>query len=69
MTAKASLDDVRYHDAAAFRKLLNESTLAMRQIPGVQHAAVGLSLPYERALNTGEIAIARKRSRPNLMTA
>jgi hypothetical protein len=25
----------------------------MRQIPGVQHAAVGLSLPYERALNTG----------------
>jgi predicted permease len=53
MTAKASLDDVRYHDTAAFRKLLNESTLAMRQIPGVQHAAVGLSLPYERALNTG----------------
>ena len=53
MTARASLDDVRYHDGAAFRKLLNESTLAMRQIPGVQHAAVGLSLPYERALNTG----------------
>ena len=53
MTAKASLDDVRYHDTAAFRKMLDESTLAMRQIPGVQHAAVGLSLPYERALNTG----------------
>jgi predicted permease len=53
MTAKASLDDVRYHDTTAFRKMLDESTLAMRQIPGVQHAAVGLSLPYERALNTG----------------
>jgi predicted permease len=53
MTAKASLDDARYHDAVAFRKLLDESTAAMRQIPGVQHAAVGLSLPYERALNTG----------------
>ncbi len=53
MTARASLDDVRYHDPAAFRKLLSESTLAMRQIPGVQHAAVGLSLPYERALNDG----------------
>ena len=53
MTARASLDDVRYHDTAAFRKMLDESTLAMRQIPGVQHAAVGLSLPYERALNTG----------------
>ncbi len=53
MTARASLDDARYHDAAAFRKLLNESTLAMRQIPGVQYVAAGLSLPYERALNTG----------------
>ncbi len=51
MTAKASLDDVRFHDHAVFRKLLDESTAAMRRIPGVQNAAVGLSLPYERALN------------------
>lgn len=51
MTANASLDDVRFHDPVAFRKLLNESTGAMRQIPGVQNAAVGLTLPYERALN------------------
>ena len=36
-----------------FRKLLDESTAAMRQIPGVQNAAVGLSLPYERTLNSG----------------
>ncbi|HEX4169893.1 MAG TPA: hypothetical protein VHZ55_30880 [Bryobacteraceae bacterium] len=50
MTARASLDDVRYHDPAVFRKLLSESTAAMRQIPGVQQAAVGLSLPYERSL-------------------
>lgn len=50
MTATASLDDARYHDAAAFRKLLNESTAAMRRIPGVEQAAVGLSLPYERSL-------------------
>jgi predicted permease len=53
MVAKASLDDTRYHNPAAFRKLLGESTAAMRQIPGVQSAAVGLSLPYERALNDG----------------
>jgi predicted permease len=53
MTAKASLDDARFHDAVAFRKLLDEGTAAMRQIPGVQNAAVGLSLPYERALNDG----------------
>jgi predicted permease len=53
MTAKASLDDVRFHDVGAFAKLLDQSTAAMRQIPGVQNAAVGLSLPYERALNEG----------------
>jgi len=47
MVAKASLDDVRYHDPATFRKLLDESTAAMRRIPGVQNAAVGLNLPYE----------------------
>jgi predicted permease len=53
MIAKASLDDVRFHDPTAFRKLLDEGTAAMRQIPGVQNAAVGLSLPYERTLNDG----------------
>ena len=58
MTAKASLDDVRYQDAAAFRKLLSETTEAMRHIPGVEGAAVGLSLPYEPVLNTGGIIIA-----------
>ncbi|PYT44501.1 MAG: ABC transporter permease [Acidobacteria bacterium] len=57
MTAKASLDEVRFHDAAAFRKLLAESTTAMQQIPGVQQSAVGLSLPYERTVITGDIAI------------
>jgi predicted permease len=53
MTGKASLDDARYHDPAAFRKLLNESIAAMQRIPGVQSVAVGLTLPYERALNDG----------------
>jgi macrolide transport system ATP-binding/permease protein len=51
MIAKASLDDARFHDPAAFRKLLDDSTAAMRQIPGVRNAAVGLSVPYERTLN------------------
>src|SRR5215471_15464537 len=53
MVAKASLDDVRYHDPSAFHKLLNESIAAMRQIPGVVNAAVGLSLPYESIVNDG----------------
>jgi predicted permease len=53
MTATASLDDARYHDAGAFEKLLENSISAMRQIPGVRDAAVGLSVPYERGLNDG----------------
>jgi macrolide transport system ATP-binding/permease protein len=47
MIAKASLDDVRYHDPQAFRRLLDESVAALRQIPGVESAAVGSTLPYE----------------------
>jgi predicted permease len=53
MTAKLSLDDARYHDANAFHDLLDRSVAAMRQIPGVENAAVGLSVPYERGLNDG----------------
>ena len=47
IVAKASLDDVRYHDPATFRQLMDQSTSAMRQIPGVVNAAVGSNLPYE----------------------
>jgi predicted permease len=57
IAAKASLDDARYHDPAAFRRLFDESLAAMRAIPGVQGAAVGLSLPYERALTDGAISL------------
>jgi macrolide transport system ATP-binding/permease protein len=53
LSAKASLDDAHYRDPAAFRTLLDQSIAAMRAIPGVQNAAVGLTLPYERALNDG----------------
>jgi predicted permease len=51
VVAKASLDDARYNDRASFLKLLDESTAAMQNITGVQSAAVGLTVPYERALN------------------
>jgi predicted permease len=53
MTAKASLDDARYHDPAKFRQLLDASIAAMKRIPAVQDAAVGLTLPFERTLNGG----------------
>ncbi|HET9098948.1 MAG TPA: ABC transporter permease [Acidobacteriaceae bacterium] len=53
MTGKVSLDNVKYHAAAAFQDLLATSVDAMRRIPGVENAAVGLSVPYERGLNVG----------------
>ena len=51
ITAKVSLDDARYRDANAFHALLEKSLAAMKHIPGVENAAVGLSVPYERGLN------------------
>ncbi len=69
MTARASLDNVRYHDGAAFRRLLSDSTLAMRQIPGVTQAAVGLSLPYERSLITGGLEISDGKEAGQKVTA
>lgn len=51
MTATASLDEARYRNGAAFDSLLNKSIAAMRGIPGVEEAAVGLSVPYQRGLN------------------
>ena len=51
--AKASLDDARFRDAADFRALLQKSLEAIRRIPGVKYAAVGLGVPYERGLNAG----------------
>ena len=50
---KVSLDEDRYHDATAVQHLFASSLDAMRKIPGVVDAAVGLSLPYERGLNDG----------------
>ncbi|HEY1809543.1 MAG TPA: ADOP family duplicated permease, partial [Acidobacteriaceae bacterium] len=53
MTAKASLDDARYQTAESFQRLLRESVATMHRIPGVEDAAVTLSVPYERGLNDG----------------
>jgi predicted permease len=62
MTATVSLDDARYHDAGAFHALLAKSVDAMREIPGVEDAAVGLSVPYERGLNNGVTIMDGKRA-------
>jgi predicted permease len=53
LSAQISLDDARYHDPVAFEMLLQHSLEAMKRIPGVESAAVALSLPFERGLNSG----------------
>jgi macrolide transport system ATP-binding/permease protein len=53
LAAQVSLDDARYHSAEAFHRLIQQSVAAMKGIPGVESAAVGLSLPFERGLNDG----------------
>jgi macrolide transport system ATP-binding/permease protein len=67
ISAKASLDDGRFHDPAAFRKLLDTGLAAMRQIPGVQSAAVGLTLPYERAI-INAVTITSSKDAPQIST-
>src|SRR5438093_2125084 len=53
MTATLSLQDVRYGASERMIRLFDDTLARMRQIPGVGHAAVALTLPYERALNYG----------------
>ncbi|HEX4228013.1 MAG TPA: ADOP family duplicated permease [Bryobacteraceae bacterium] len=53
ITASASLQDARYNTTAAGSRLFRESLERIRQIPGVESAAVALTPPYARALNEG----------------
>jgi len=53
ITASASLQDARYQTPEAMNRLYDEALSRIRELPGVESAAVALSLPYERALNDG----------------
>jgi len=53
MTAQVSLQDVRYKTGRQVRRLFAESLSRIRALPGVEGAAVGLGLPYERQLRMG----------------
>ena len=53
MTATLSLQDARYQSAASVNRLFEQTIAKMREAPGVENAAVCLTLPYERALNIG----------------
>src|SRR6185436_6487514 len=60
MTATLSLQDARYQSADKVIQLFEQSVAKMRQAPGVENAAVCLTLPYERALNLGGRWVAAK---------
>lgn len=53
LTASFSLQDARYKDSQAVGRLFRAGLERMKQIPGVESAAVTLSLPFEGALNVG----------------
>ncbi|HUE21865.1 MAG TPA: ABC transporter permease [Bryobacteraceae bacterium] len=53
ITAELSLQDARYATSQSVNRLFEQSLARMRELPGVESAAVTISLPYERALNTG----------------
>jgi predicted permease len=53
IAAEVSLQDARYKTSAAVNRLYTESLERIRHIPGVESAAVALTLPYERPLNDG----------------
>ncbi len=53
VTARFSMQDARYNTAAKVNQFYNRVIGNLRQIPGVESAAVALTLPYERQLNQG----------------
>jgi predicted permease len=52
VSAGFSLGDARYRQGAATTRLINETIRRLHEISGIESAAVALSLPYERGMNT-----------------
>ncbi|MBI2679588.1 MAG: ABC transporter permease [Candidatus Solibacter usitatus] len=55
MTAQVSLADARYPTAERVDRLFTATLARIAQIPGVEAAAAALTLPYDRAMNSGFI--------------
>jgi len=53
LVAQLSLQDARYKTSASIDSLCQKSLDRIRALPGVESAAVGLSLPYQTPLNAG----------------
>jgi predicted permease len=53
LTAKLSLDDARYRSGRQVARLYDAGLSRIRELPGVEAAAAGLSVPYEHWLYMG----------------
>jgi predicted permease len=53
IAASFSLQDARYATAQKVSRLFDSGLARIRELPGVESAAAGLSLPYQRGLNVG----------------
>ncbi len=53
LTARFSMSDARYANAEKVNQYYYRVIERLHETPGIEAAAVGLTLPYERALNTG----------------
>jgi len=51
--ARISLQDARYDAAEKVRRLFREGITRIQAVPGVEGAAAGLTVPFERQLNQG----------------
>jgi predicted permease len=66
MTATLSLQDARYMTAAQVNRFFERTLERIHAVSGVENAAVCLTLPYERALNTGARWISAEPGRENI---
>jgi hypothetical protein len=64
LTASLPLQDARYATATSINRLYRASLARLREYPGVEAAGVGLTLPYERALNDGVRVVDGPRATP-----
>jgi len=53
MSGSLSLQDARYASATKVNQLFDATIAKLHEMPGIEHAAAALTLPYERALNVG----------------
>lgn len=55
LAASLPLQDVRYQTSEKINRLFRDASSRIDELPGIESAAVGMSLPYERGLNTGAL--------------